>query len=395
MKKIKALTIICIALLSSIAYAQNSEQSQTSDLKKVAIFVRNDSGKTLLDDKAKSLEYAISSKLNNLGFGIVNHDLVLRNLNAYLDDPNAKHRTLAESIKRAKSEGTSLDAKLFEEASGAQISEMIGADYILNVSYSSLGTEKKTFDSYGIKTINTLYNLRSTYNLYEGGGSTGTAGGSVKASKTVRQTADLTVESDDVLDELIEETANQIGLLLSNQKTQIVAKENNESQIDIIFAIEAMSMPEIIKDENDTYILGSNLIPATIPFVTASIDGIAQTLGGKIHLSKGIHRLKINQKDIAPVEMIINVTGKEGQTMNIALSLSDEARLRWKEDMAFVEAMKDRAKESDNRRMLTEAEVERIKGIAQMYQQSGYKIDFKVDAKEFPEINKTQSVFSQ
>ena len=59
--------------------------------------------------------------------------------------------------------------------------------------------------------------------------------------------------------------------------------------------------------------------------------------------------------------------------------------------MAFVEEMKNRAKLSDDRRILTEAEAERIRGIARMFEQSG----FKVDAKALPEIRRTQSIFGQ
>ena len=47
------------------------------------------------------------------------------------------------------------------------------------------------------------------------------------------------------------------------------------------------------------------------------------------------------------------------------------------------------------REKLSSAEAERIKGMAEMYKNSGYRIDYKVDADSFPEINKVQSVFSQ
>ena len=58
--------------------------------------------------------------------------------------------------------------------------------------------------------------------------------------------------------------------------------------------------------------------------------------------------------------------------------------------MAFIEAIKERAKASDNRRILTKAEAECLRGTARMLEQSGYKIDID----KLPET-KVQSIFGQ
>ncbi len=357
-------------------------------LKKVAIFVRNDSGKDVLTNKVKFLESTLAARLNNMGFGVISHDLAVRNLNTYLGDPNAANRSLAEKVKTAISkEGA--DAKLFASASGLRMAELIGADYIMTVSYASLGTEKKSFSGYGIQTENLLYNLRSNYSLAEGGLGTGTAGGVIKSSKSVRQTENMITESDDVLNELIEDTAGQMANLLKTQKNagQIIDKENASGEITLRFVIEAMSFPELIKKDGE-YIVGTNAIPATIPYVNAEIDGVTQTMGSTVSLSKGIHNLKINQTDIVPIERNIFVTGAPGQTISFTLSLTENARERWKKDMAFIQEMKRREK-------LTDAEVKKLEGIAEMYRNSGYKIDFKADAKELPKIENQQSIFGQ
>ena len=412
MKPLKFLILSAIVCGVSASQAQTKETTEVvettvtttttktlekpkPELKKVAIFVRNDSGKAVLDDKAKFLESSIGARLNNMGFGVVNHDLVVRNLNAYLGDPNAKYRSIGEKVKKL-TEGESVDAKLFENASGLRLAEMIGADYIMSVSYSSLGTEKKSFSGYGIQTVNLQYNLRGNYSLYEGGGGTGTAGGVVKASKSVRQTENLVTVSDDILNGLVDDIADQMASLLNKQRQagQIIAKEDSAGEIEIYCEIEAMSFPEII-EKDGKYSVGTGVLPATIPYVMADIDGVAQTIGGKIQLSKGLHIFKINQKDIVPIEKNIFVTGRPGQVISFSLSLSDEARQRWKDDMRFIETMKDRARESDNRRILTEAEAARVKGIAEMYQNSGFKIGVKVDAKNLPDVKQSQSIFGQ
>ena len=143
--------------------------------------------------------------------------------------------------------------------------------------------------------------------------------------------------------------------------------------------------------KNGRYELASTVFPVKIPYVTADIDGMAHTLGGKIRLSKGVHVLKIDQRDIVPIEKTFNITGSPDQTLAFTLNLTDGARNRLKADMAFLEEMKNRAKLSDERRILTDAEADRIRGMAKMFEQSG----FKVDAKALPEIRRTQSIFGQ
>ncbi len=380
---------MCAVALTSVAQNTNVA-TKNSNAKKVAIYVRNDSGKSELDDKTKSLEFSLSSRINNVGFSVINHDLVVRNLNDYLNDPNSKYRSKAAELKKALQD-ESLGSKLFDDASSLRLSELIGADYIISVSFASLGNEKKSFSGYGIKTTNISYILRGNYNLYEGGIGAGTAGGAVTAEKVVRQTENLKVEDDDILNELIDSIASQMTTLLEqqNKSNKIAAKENVDGKITINFVIENMSLPEIVK-KDDKYVISTNTIPATISSVNADIDGITQTIGTTISLSKGIHMFKIRQKDIIDVEKTINVTGEKNQVITFSLQLTEEARKRWKNDMMFIEEMKDRAKMSEERRIITEAEAQRIRGIGKMYEQSG----FKVDAKNLPDIKQSQSIFS-
>ncbi len=379
---------ICNGQISS-AEAKTS-QVKSSDPKKVVIFVRDDTGQAIFKDKAKALEFSLSSRINNFGFAVINHDIVLRNLNEYLGNPNAKYRSNAEKLKK-NLQKESLGSKLFQESSGLRLSEMIGADYIISVSLASFGKENKSFNGYGIKADNAIYRLRSNYNLYEGGFGAGMVGGAINSEKVIRQISNLKVNSDDIINELIDNTASEMASRLREQNAsgKIVAKENASAVIKIQFVIRGMEIPEIV-NKDGKYVISTNNIPVSIPFVNADIDGVSQTIGGEVSLSKGIHNLKILQRDIAPIEKNIFVTGNPNQIISFTLELNDEARKRWKSDMAFIEQMKDRARLSEERRIITEAEAQRIRGIGKMYEQSG----FKVDAKELPEIRKTQSIFS-
>jgi hypothetical protein len=54
--------------------------------------------------------------------------------------------------------------------------------------------------------------------------------------------------------------------------------------------------------------------------------------------------------------------------------MTDEGLARWKGQAAFIEGLKANAK-------LTDADVEKTKGFAQMLRQSGFKVDIKSDLK--------------
>lgn len=149
-------------------------------------------------------------------------------------------------------------------------------------------------------------------------------------------------------------------------------------------------MPEIVR-ENGKYALSKNTLPVSVSSVSAEIDGIAQTLGGKISLPRGIHTLVIRQSGLEPLEKNINITGASGQRLTFSLRPDAATRAAFKADAEFVEEMKKRAMASDSALEISAAEAERIRGAAKMYEQSG----FKVDAKALPEINKTQSIFGQ
>ena len=179
-------------------------------------------------------------------------------------------------------------------------------------------------------------------------------------------------------------------LSAQNKGGQIAAAQKTQGELEILFEIRDLSMPEIVSKDGK-YVLGSNSIPVRIAYINAEIDGISRNIGEKIKLTKGLHTFRISQKDIEPLEKNINVTGDANQRIAFSLQLDDNARNRFKNDMAFIEQMKAKAQASDNARILTEAEADKIRGIAKMFEQSG----FKVDAKALPEINKTQSIFGQ
>ena len=381
---------LTLALLASCAYSVAAE-NQNGDSKKIVVFARNDSGKSALDSKMKVLEFEIAAHLGNMGYSVIDYDLVLRNLNDYLGNPNAKYKSLAQKLKDELEGKTSAGAKIFENSSGTNLSAIIGADCILAVSCTGFGMEEKKFEGYGISTDNAVYKLKCAYSLSGARDAAGVDGGVEEATFSVKNTPDISISSDFIPEELVGKAAEKIANSIKRKNSDVPAlKEVPVGEVLFSYKVEGLEFPEITV-ENGKYVLGKSVFDTSISSVNVEIDGIAHTAGEKIPLPRGIHTVKIEQSGIEPVERTIFATGKGDQKIEFSLRLSEKARLELKENMAFLEKMKAEARASSDKRILTEAEAEMIRGIATTFRQSG----FKVDAKNLPNIQKTQSIFGQ
>lgn len=394
MKRIPFFVLVATAFAGLCAGASSGgETAGRAAPQKVAIVVANDSGNSALDAKTKALEKSLSARLANEGFGIVDYDLAVRNLNDYLGDPNAKFRSSAAALKRALDSRESAGSMLISDASGVRLGGLVGADYILSVSVASYSVEKRKSSVYGVATENTVYKLRINSTLHVLSDSAySVAGASSVSEKTQRNTADISVSDDGVLYELVADAAERTAesFAFRSKRQPLATPVRTSGEIEILFTVEGLDMPEVVR-ENGKYVLSKNTLPVSVSSVSAEIDGIAQTLGGKISLPRGIHTLVIRQSGLEPLEKNINITGASGQRLTLSLRPDAATRAAFKEDAAFVEEMKRRAMASDSALEISAAEAERIRGAAKMYEQSG----FKVDAKSLPEINKTQSIFGQ
>src|ERR1035437_1143292 len=166
--------------------------------RKVAIIVQN-RGSAALNDKVPVLEDLVSSRVAGKGFSVISRDDVTRSLKNYANG------------KEPNGELTALDRSLEDNSSALRLAQNLGADYILVPSIVSLGTEKKTYAGNGINTVNITHRLRVTYKIVEAGEGGAVRGGAVTAEKTFRQTEGLATESSDVINELLDDAAQQLA----------------------------------------------------------------------------------------------------------------------------------------------------------------------------------------
>jgi hypothetical protein len=97
------------------------------------------------------------------------------------------------------------------------------------------------------------------------------------------------------------------------------------------------------------------------------INGI--TVGSapsQLEVPPGLNKLRLTREGFKPFERTVNFY--DGQTLTVALQMSDAGYARWKDVVAAYTGL-------ENNRKLTDAEVEVLQGYAQMLRQSGIKVD--------------------
>ena len=179
--------------------------------RKIAIIVQN-RGSAALNDKVPVLEDLVSSRVAGKGFTVLSRDDVTRSLKDYSTgkDPNG--------------ELGALDRSLEDNSSALRLAQNLGADYILVPSIVSLGTEKKNYSGNGINTLNITHRLRVTYKIVEAGQGGAVRGGAFTSEKTLRQTPDLQTDSNDVINDLLDDAAEQLADAIVKNATSLPAE---------------------------------------------------------------------------------------------------------------------------------------------------------------------------
>ena len=169
--------------------------------RKIAIIVQNRASAGL-NDKIAVLEDLVASRVVGKGFSVISRDDVTRSLRNY------------STGKNPNGELTALDRSLEDNTSALRLAQNLGADYILVPSIVSLGTEKKTYNGNGINTLNITHKLRVTYKIVEANEGGAVRGGAFTSEKTIRQTADLQTDSSDIINELLDDAAEQLAIAI-------------------------------------------------------------------------------------------------------------------------------------------------------------------------------------
>ena len=192
--------------------------------------------------------------------------------------------------------------------------------------------------------------------------------------------------NDDVFNELLDQAAVQLADSLSTKIAQrrIAPVAAASALVNLTIDIDAADLfvPDVRIDVDHTIRIGESKLSVSPLQVTVEIDGIAVgTAPGTLQVRPGFSKLRLSRDGYRPWERTINAVN--GQTLTVAMEMTDATIARWKETTAFMNDLKNGAK-------LTDAQVKVLEGQAKMLGQSG----FKVDTKDAPQINvRNNSIF--
>jgi hypothetical protein len=280
---------------------------------------------------------------------------------------------------------TKLDQALSDSTSALRLAQNLGADFILIPSLTTYGTEKKSYNADGVHTINVVHTLRVSCKIVEAGAGGALKGDMVTASRTIRQSGNLQVDSSEVINELLDDAAGQLADRLVAAAASLPTEVAKNKQVD--FSI-ACSMTDI-KDQpitvpnvqvtKDQRVVKTNAPIEVQPLdVTVELDGIAiGSAPGTFQAFPGLHKLRLSREGFKNWERTVNIYA--GQKLRVAMQMSDAGFARWQENLAFLQLLQDDRK-------LTDAEVKRIEGIAKYFSESHYRVDTKENVKIYKSI---------
>jgi len=337
--------------------------SASPPLRKIAIIVQN-RGSAALNDKVPVLEDLVSSRVAGKGFSVISRDDVTRSLKNYSTgkDPNG--------------ELGALDRSLEDNSSALRLAQNLGADYILVPSIVSLGTEKKNYSGNGINTLNITHKLRVTYKIVETGQGGAVRGGAFTSEKTIRQTPDLQTESSDVINELLDDAAEQLADAIVQNAPSLPAEVAKAAMVNFNVSCsmtDPRQQPILISalgiTADNHVVLTNQPIAVQAMDVTVELDGVALgSAPGTFQGRPGLHKIRLSREGFDAWERTINIY--EGQNLRVALQMSNAGYARWADTTAFLATL-------DANRKLTDAEVKRIEGIAEFFKNSHYRVDTK------------------
>jgi hypothetical protein len=338
------------------------QQQQAAGPITAAIFVKNRAD-GVPDSKVEVLEDLITAHLTDKGFRIISREDLLNSVAAFADaGANKGDPALA---------GADLDKLLSNNSSAVRLAQNMAANYILVAAIDTYGSDEIQYDEGDIHTQITETKMTLTYKLLDASSGGSVSAGEVTSSRKDRVQPGLEI-SRDMIDNLLKDAAGKLADVLSDKAAagQVAAAgalPAGVAQFNVVCTMADLTVPITTRNAAGDYVVTTNAtieIPATV-----EVDGVAVgTSSAPLQASPGIHKVRISAAGFRDWNYTSNIY--QGEQLSVAMQLDPEGYARWGDSAALLEALKDKAK-------LTNAEADKIEGLAQMFRQSGFKVDIK------------------
>ncbi len=352
--------LLAVAFVFQGRAMADTTSTNAPTLRKTAIIVENHAGMEFNDD-VPVLEDMVGNRIAGGGFSVLSREVVTRALHNY------------SSSTSPNGQPGSVDRKLEDNTSALRLAQNLGADFILVPSIMTFGHEKKTYNGNGIATVNTTYTLRVGYKIVEAGAGGAISGGTVTATKTVRDTSNLSVESSEVINGLLDDAAGQLADAILKQADSLPTAVAKDSLVKFRISCTMtdprqspilIPAPDITADQH----LATNEPVAVQPLdVTVELDGaVVGSAPGNFQARPGFHKLRLTREGFDAWERTINVY--DGEHLRVALQMRPEEYARLKDTTDFLATL-------DANRKMSDAEVQRVEDAREYLKNNHYSVE--------------------
>lgn len=326
--------------------------------RRAAIFVKNRAGDELAD-KSRTFEDFVVGEVTDLGFQVISREDTIQAVGDFVDNPG-------------ENTGRDLDALLDNNTTGLRLAQKLQANFLIIAAISSYGKQDKKIQFRDVDRSITEHSLRVSYKILDGIRGSSLSSGTVRETKRVQQSDTLQSTSSDLLNTLLSGAATKIGKKLEEKGGASAIAEQSSSQQSVKFEVtcemQGLSLPAVVQSDNGEYSVSESEYQLQVANANVSVDGtVVGSTPGTFQVKPGLHKLRVTRNGFQDWERTIQVTGNQ-QTISVKLTPTNETMKRWRKNAQFMQNLKTKSK-------LTDAEVERIEGIAQMFRQSGYRIN--------------------
>lgn len=316
-KMVVALTIF-IGLAALPATAENGQEESGESLLRAAIFVQNRAGDAY-EGKIDVLNDLISARLTERGFSVLDKQYVAERFRE-ARDYDAEIKKTIQALTSFEVDFTPDDT--FKDVSVLRMAEMIGADYIIVASLTSIGHTEKVFTGegtiHGVDNAVTDYTARITLRVLEAAGGGSVYGDDVRATERIPQTENLHILSSDIINNLLDTAAAEIASRVGGR-------------------VEKIRMAKVEKPD----VVPFTVIISNVEGATIELDGAAIGTSGAepqvFYARPGIHNMRVFREWFFPWERAVNI--QANQVLTVALELSDAGIARFRDLEGFKTAM--------------------------------------------------------
>jgi hypothetical protein len=372
------LVLFLLAVVQTVSLQQVFSEVKPGSIskekaRKVALFVVNREIDIPIA-QVKTLEDLIASRVANQQFQVLTRDVVLNSVSRSLKQPRIADETL-EALKEINTflltesgkalPTRSLEEELSKQTSAMRLAQSLGANMILVVTIQSYGHEKRVFKGNAIAPVATtthFHNLRVSYHLGFSADGASVAGDQIKVTRAWRESEALRLETDDLLDDMLEETAKELSkrIFVSSSKIKSVPKPEG---VTVAFKITpalpggaTLQLPIYEEGELKTEV-------KTTVAADVAVDGISIGTGSdSMQIAKGLHQISVQAEGYKTWKRFVNIS--DGQRIQVNLEMTQQGYERWKEVIVFFE-------EISKRKKMTSAEMELLSAKAEALRDAG------------------------